>query len=111
MPRKSIRRTLRWSLFKEKFPMRKTLLRITVGAAAAAAAVMGSGVAQAAETVPNDQYPTTDAMVQQWNDAGGHIGYGATSLVSAAWVGIPSWAIANTLGLASGQVDYIPADH
>jgi hypothetical protein len=85
--------------------MRKTLLRITVGAAAAAAAVMSSGVAQA-ETV--NQAPTLDAFNDQWNDAGGHVGYGAASLVSAAVLGVPSavdFYVSDVTGLT--DVEYV----
>ncbi|TWP51541.1 hypothetical protein FKR81_15200 [Lentzea tibetensis] len=88
--------------------MRKTLLGALVPVAAIAG-MLGAGTAQA-DDAPN-QAPTLDALNDQWNNGGGAIGYGAASMVSAAWLGIPSSAVfygQDVTGL--GDVEYVPAE-
>ena len=81
--------------------MRKTLTR-TLLPIGIAAAVIGVGAGAASATTPTttaapvaavktpvDQVPTLTSIWAQWNKGGAALGYGAASLISAAWLGAP----------------------
>ena len=86
--------------------MRKTLTRtlVPIGVAAAVIAI-GAGAASATTptittpapsattAAPADQFPSLDSIWRQWDKGGAALGYGAASLVSTAFLGIPKTAV------------------
>jgi len=85
--------------------VRKTLTR-TLLPIGVAAAVIGVGAGAASATTPTattapvvtkvvaaDKAPTLTSIWQQWNKGGAALGYGAASLVSSAFLGVPQTAV------------------